>query len=94
MGESVAYLRLLRSRPVLVLWLSTTLSGLGDRLYQIAVMWVVYEATGSSVWMGIAAVVESLPYIVLGTVGRRFVARFASFGRLGWLDAGDRKSVV
>lgn len=88
MGRSVAYLGLLRHRPVLVLWLSTTLSVLGDRLYQLAVMWVVYETTGSSVWMGIAAVVESLPYTVLGTVGRRFVARFASFGRLGWLDAG------
>lgn len=84
----MAYLRLLRHRPVLVLWLSTALSGFGDRLYGLAVMWVVYETTGSSVWMGIAAVVESIPYIVLGTTGRRLVARCASFGRLGWLDAG------
>lgn len=64
------HLRLLRRRPVLVLWLAQSLSVLGDRLYALAVMWVVYAATGSASLMGLVAVAESLPYIVLGTVGR------------------------
>ncbi|GAA2712966.1 MFS transporter [Actinoplanes palleronii] len=84
----MGYLRLLRQRPILVLWSSAALSVLGDRLYGLAIMWVVYEATGSAVWMGIAAVVESLPYILIGTFGRGLIARFSSFGALGWLDAG------
>lgn len=83
----MGYLGLLRQRPVLVLWSSTALSVLGDRLYGLAVMWVVYAATGSAALMGLVAVVESVPYIVIGTVGRRLVARFSSLGALGWLDA-------
>ncbi|MBG0569277.1 MFS transporter [Actinoplanes aureus] len=84
----MGYLKLLRRRPVLVLWSSAAMSVLGDRLYGLAVMWVVYASTGSAAWMGVAAVVESIPYIVIGTFGRDLVARFASFGALGWLDAG------
>ncbi|QDQ13122.1 MFS transporter [Streptomyces spectabilis] len=84
---SLAYLRLLRQRSVLVLWLAQSLSVLGDRLYALAVMWVVYASTGSASLMGLVAVVESVPYIVLGTAGRHLVARFSSFGRLAWVDA-------
>jgi hypothetical protein len=57
------------------------LSVLGDRLYGLAVMWVVYEATGSASMMGLVAVVESLPYILIGSFGRNLICRFASFGR-------------
>ncbi|MFI9203685.1 MFS transporter [Streptomyces sp. NPDC053048] len=83
----MSYLRLLRQRSVLVLWLAQSLSVLGDRLYALAVMWVVYAATGSASLMGLIAVVESLPYVVLGTAGRHAVARFSTFGRLAWVDA-------
>ncbi|MFI1174212.1 MFS transporter [Streptomyces melanogenes] len=80
------YLLLLRRRPVLVLWLAQSLSVLGDRLYALAVMWVVYASTGSASLMGLVAVAESVPYIVLGSVGRRLVARFSSFASLAWVD--------
>jgi MFS family permease len=84
----VGYLGLLRQRRVLVLWSSGALSVLGDRLYGLAVMWVVYEATGSASLMGLVAVVESLPYILIGSFGRNLIGRFASFGRLAGIDAG------
>lgn len=84
----MGYLQLLRKRSVLVLWSSAAMSVLGDRLYGLAVMWVVYESTGSATWMGVAAVVESIPYILIGTFGRDLVARFSSYRALGWLDAG------
>lgn len=42
------HLRLLRQRSVLVLWLAQSFSVLGDRLYALAVMWVVYDSTGSA----------------------------------------------
>ncbi|GHG58214.1 hypothetical protein GCM10018779_23600 [Streptomyces griseocarneus] len=79
-------MRLLRSRPVRVLWLSMALSVLGDRLYGLAAMWVVYESTGSSSLMGLVGVVESLPYIVLGAAGS-VVARFTCWRSLARVDA-------
>lgn len=84
----MGYLRLLRRPRILVLWSSMALSVLGDRLYGLAVMWVVYAATGSASLMGLVAVVESLPYILLGSAGRTVVARFASYPALAWLDFG------
>ncbi|MEV5237817.1 MFS transporter [Streptomyces cinnamoneus] len=81
------HIRLLRSRQVRVLWLSMTLSVLGDRLYGLAAMWVVYAATGSSSLMGLVAAVESLPYIVLGG-SATVMARFSRWRRLAWIDAG------
>ncbi|GHC37983.1 hypothetical protein GCM10010507_09440 [Streptomyces cinnamoneus] len=70
-----------------MLWLSMTLSVLGDRLYGLAAMWVVYAATGSSSLMGLVAAVESLPYIVLGG-SATVMARFSRWRRLAWIDAG------
>jgi MFS family permease len=84
----MGYLGLLRQPPVLVLWSSAALSVLGDKLYGLAIMWVVYTATGSASLMGLAAVIESLPYILIGMFGRRLMTRFSSFGRLAWVDAG------
>ncbi|MBF6049447.1 hypothetical protein GO001_30390 [Streptomyces sp. NRRL B-1677] len=81
------YARLLRQRPVVVLWLARSLSALGDRLYAMAVMWSVWASTGSASLTGLVALLESLPYVVFGTVGRRVVARFASYGALSAVDA-------
>jgi MFS family permease len=91
---TLGYLRLLGQRPVLVLWLAQSLSVLGDRLYALAVWWVVYQSTGSASLTGLVAVAESVPYIVLGTAGRRVVARFSTFGRLAWVDAARAAAAV
>ncbi|GHF44966.1 hypothetical protein GCM10010218_28080 [Streptomyces mashuensis] len=80
------HVRLLRCRRVRVLWLSMTLSVLGDRLYALAAMWVVYDATGSSSLMGLVAAVESVPYVVVGGAGS-VVAWFSCWRSLAWVDA-------
>jgi hypothetical protein len=85
-SETGGYLRLLRHRRVAVLWAAQTLSVLGDRLYALALMWLVWQTTKSAALMGLVAVAESVPYVVLGTFGRRLLGRFASLGRLGWVD--------
>lgn len=82
----MAYLRLLRRRPVLVLWGAQSLSVLGDRLYALAVIWLVWDVTRSGLLTGLVAVAESVPYVVLGAWGRRLVARFSALGRLAWVD--------
>ncbi|MBH1938743.1 MFS transporter [Streptomyces sp. AV19] len=81
------YLRLLRRGPVPVLWAARSLSVLGDRLHTVAVMWSVWAGTGSASLMGLVAILESAPYVVLGATGRRVVARFASYGALARVDA-------
>ncbi|WP_430478076.1 MFS transporter [Streptomyces sp. P11-1] len=80
-------MRLLRQRQVLLLWGAQSLSVFGDRLYAMAIMWIVWQESGAAA-MGLVAIAESVPYIVLGTVGRRIVARFASLRRLAAVDIG------
>lgn len=82
----MGYIRLLRRRPLRVLWLSMTLSVVGDRLYAIATMWIVYESTHSTSLTGLVAVAESLPYVVLAGA-REGVARFMRWRSLAGVDA-------
>jgi hypothetical protein len=81
------YLGLLRRRPVVVLWSSQALSVLGDRFFALAVMWLALQKSGA-VAMGLVAIAESVPYIVMGAVGHRIVARFMSLFGLALVDAG------
>ncbi|GLZ04841.1 hypothetical protein Acsp03_23070 [Actinomadura sp. NBRC 104412] len=83
----MGYLRLLRRPRILLLWAAQTLSVLGDRMYALVVMWLVWETTGSAALMGLVAVVESVPYIAAGMIGHRLLGRFSTLGRLAALDA-------
>ncbi|SMF59186.1 MFS transporter [Streptomyces sp. Amel2xC10] len=80
------YVRLLRRRRILALWGAQSLSVLGDRLYAMAIMWIAWEESGAGA-MGLVAVAESVPYIVMGTLGRRIMDRFASLRALAVVDA-------
>ncbi|MFF9503466.1 MFS transporter [Streptomyces sp. NPDC014656] len=81
----LGYVRLLRSRSVLTLWVGQSLSVFGDRLYAMAVMWIAFEESGAYA-MGLVAIAESVPYILLGTIGRRLVGRFGSLRALATVD--------
>jgi hypothetical protein len=81
----VGYLGLLRRRRILTLWAAQMLSVLGDRLYARAVMWIAWEQFGAAA-MGLVAIAESVPYVVLGTFGRVVLDRFASLRGLSQLD--------
>jgi transmembrane secretion effector len=80
------YLGLLRRPPVLVLWSSQALSVLGDRFFALAVMWLALQKSGA-VAMGLVAIAESVPYIMMGAVGHRILARFTSLSGLALVDA-------
>ncbi|MEY9839472.1 MFS transporter [Streptacidiphilus sp. EB103A] len=84
----MGYLRLLQRRSVLVLWLAETLSVFGDRFFTLALMWTVL-ATSGPVAMGVLVVTESIPHLLIGTFGRRLVARLASFRALSLVDAAQ-----
>lgn len=70
---------------MLCLWAGQAFSVFGDRLYAMAIMWIAYQQSGALA-MGLVAIAESVPYIVLGTLGRRIVARFNSLAALGAVD--------
>lgn len=82
----MTYVRLLRRRRILALWSAQSLSVFGDRLYAMAIMWIAWQESGARA-MGLVAVAESVPYIVMGTVGRRAMDRFASLRALAGVDA-------
>ncbi|RNG38243.1 MFS transporter [Streptomyces botrytidirepellens] len=81
-------MRLLRQRPVLILWLAETLSVFGDRFFTLALMWTVWDRAGA-VAMGVVAMIESIPHILIGAFGRRVLSRFASFRALAVVDAAQ-----
>lgn len=81
---------LLRRRPDLArLWLGEVVSQAGDALYQIALLWLVLELTGSSGLTGLVAMSGYLPTLLFGLlagaladrVDRRRVLLAANLGR-------------
>ncbi|WP_436889487.1 MFS transporter [Nocardiopsis dassonvillei] len=64
------------------LWAAQLVAVVGGRLYALAVMWLVWQATESAFLMGLVAVLESVPYILMGAFGWRLTARLATWGRL------------
>ena len=81
----MGYLRLLRQRPVLVLWLAESISVFGDRFFTLALTWTAWQREGA-VAMGLVVVVESIPHILVGAFGRKLIARFASFRALAGVE--------
>lgn len=57
----------------------------GGRLYALAVMWLAWQRSGGAA-MGLVAIAESVPYIVLGTIGRRVRERFTTLHSLAGVD--------
>ncbi|GAB3213363.1 hypothetical protein SAMN02745673_01438 [Marinactinospora thermotolerans DSM 45154] len=83
----MGYVRLLGRPRIAGLWGAQLLAVTGARLYALAVMWLVWETTRNASLMGLAAVLESIPYIVIGAFGRKLLSRVASLRRLAVVEA-------
>ncbi|MYW03808.1 MFS transporter [Streptomyces sp. SID3343] len=81
----MGYLSLLRRRRILVLWSAEACSVFGDRLFTLALTWLAWQRSGA-VAMGLVVVVESVPHIVLGSFGRKVIARCAVLRRLAVVE--------
>lgn len=62
------------------LWLARACSFFGDSLYNLAVSWLVYSMTGSSLQVGLVIVTKFLPEMILGL----FIG--------AWVDRLNKKS--
>ena len=71
----MSYIRLLRQRVPLTLWLGQVVSEAGDRLYSMAMLWLALQLTGSAAAMAVMAIAQSLTLTVVGLVAGAVVDR-------------------
>lgn len=69
-------------KGVLPLWAAANVSLVGDSLHDIAILWLIYDLTGSSTATGLLGVARYLPSILLAVVAG------------AWVDRVDRKKVL
>jgi MFS family permease len=83
---SVRVLRLLRQPVPRALWLGQLFSVTGDKLYAMAVLWLVLQLTGSAKLMATVSLAESVPYVIAGFLGAGLIARSARLRAMIRLD--------
>lgn len=67
-------LRLLRRPVPLALWAGQLFSVTGDKLYAMALLWLVLQLTGSAQLMAVVSAAESVPYVLAGFLGAGLIA--------------------
>lgn len=60
------YIELINIKNFRRVWLAQLLSGLGDSLYFISLMWLIWDTTKSTVHSGLYAIVYDIPQLLLG----------------------------
>lgn len=66
---------LLFDLPFFSLWLGQVISQVGDGLNRVALLWFVYELTGSAAKMALIGILQTLPAIALGMVAGAYLDR-------------------
>jgi MFS transporter, DHA3 family, macrolide efflux protein len=61
-----ASLRLLTTRSFGFLWVGETVSQIGDGLNKVALIWFVYQTSGSALRMSFVGVLQTIPALLLG----------------------------
>ncbi len=73
---SPSSLPVLRNRTFLIVWVGQSISGLGNNLFGMALLWWVVKETGSGAAMSVTALATALPRIVLGPMTGVLVDRY------------------
>jgi len=60
----------------MILWISRALSRFGDAIESLALMYLVYELTGSGLAMGTVMLFSGIPNIVIGPIAGVIVDRY------------------
>ena len=55
-----------QQRNIRLLWLAQVISSAGDAIYQIALLWLVFDITGSSTITGLIAMAAFMPAMLFG----------------------------
>lgn len=70
------YVRLALDGSFVALWTGQLVSALGDRIHQVALAFVVYEATESAIAVGAVFLVATLPNLLIGPIAGTLVDRW------------------
>ena len=60
--------KVLSQRDFAIYWSSNGVNTVGRWMYRIAVAWLAWELTKSTVWLGIVAFAESIPLVIFSVV--------------------------
>jgi predicted MFS family arabinose efflux permease len=74
--DSVSGWDLVKSRNFGLLFAGQTISQIGDSLNKVALLWFVYELTGSALKMTVIGVLQTLPPLIFGPLIGVFLDRF------------------
>ncbi|MER2135023.1 MAG: MFS transporter [Arthrobacter sp.] len=75
--HGVAYsFRAFKHRNFSRFWLGALVSNIGGWLSNLAVPFVLYDITGSAVWVGLASVAQFVPGVLLGPLGGALADRY------------------
>lgn len=72
----ISRLGVLRHRHYRALWLGASVSSIGSWMEAVGVQWLVAEQTGSTVMMGVLAVAQMGPMLLLGVIGGLVADRY------------------
>jgi DHA3 family macrolide efflux protein-like MFS transporter len=82
----LTYVQLLSRPAILLLWLGQVTSTMGDRLYEMALLWLVMEWTGSPRTMALVTLAGKLPAACLGLLAGAILDRVDKLRTLRWID--------
>ncbi len=68
--------RALRNRDFTVFWLAAIVSNTGGWLTQLAVPFVLFQLTGSAIWVALVTVASAVPGFLLGPLGGAIADRY------------------
>ncbi|MBL0387384.1 MFS transporter [Tumebacillus sp. ITR2] len=72
----MSYRELLRHRGYSLLFSGQVLSQVGDAVYEVGIVWLVYRLTGSAAALGWLAFCQSVPYLVCGLLAGALADRW------------------
>ncbi len=75
-GEAPSFGRALKSRPFFFLWSSQLVSQSGDFVFEVALLWLVLQTTGSVLDVSLVVVAAIVPTVVFGPVLGVYVDRW------------------
>lgn len=68
-------MKIIQNKDFIILWLGQNISKLGTSLYNVALMWYMYEKTGSAITLGISVLCLTVPAILIAPLAGVFADR-------------------
>ena len=78
--------RLINTRDFGLLWWGQTTSQIGEGLNKVALLWFVYELTGSAMKMTMVGLLQTIPPLILGPLVGVYLDRMPKKPVMVWVD--------